>query len=264
MWLSGITGFFVDRIRLLASTKMEKTHKAVTGKGSALTRYRRLIVGTDSFAAFLYYEFCQLFTFFPGAPGMVLRKLFWPKMFRRCGKGTVFGVGVVVRQPGKIVLGGSVVVSEYTVLDGRTDAEGPSLMLGDRTILSNNVMLSCKNGSITIGSDVGINAQTVIQSTTGNEVAIGADCVIGQRCLVIGGGNYDIDNREELIRTSPIIKDGGVRLDNNVWLGANVSVLGGVTMGQGSVAGAGAVVSRSIPSFSICMGVPARVIRERT
>jgi galactoside O-acetyltransferase len=243
---------------------MEKTHKAVTGSGSALTRYRRLIVGTDSLAAFLYYEFCQLFTFFPGAPGMALRKIFWPKMFRRCGKGTVFGFGVVVRQPGKIVIGDSVVVSEYAVLDGRADAQPVSLILGDRTILSNHVMLSCKDGSIAIGKDVGINAQSVIQSTTGNDVTIGDDCVIGQRCLIIGGGNYDISDIHELIRKSPITSDGGVHVANNVWLGANVSVLGGVSMGEGSVAGAGAVVSRAIPPFSVCMGVPARVVRERT
>ena len=242
---------------------MEKTHSAVTGKGSALTRYRRLIIGTDSFAAFLYYEFCQLFTFFPGALGMALRKIFWPRMFRSCGKGTVFGFGVVVRQPGKIILGASVVISEYAILDGRTETDGPALEIGDQSILSNNVMLSCKNGSIYIGKDVGINAQTIVQSTTGNGVSIGDDCVIGQRCLIIGGGNYDISDRQALIRTSPIADDGGVTVENNVWLGANVSVLGGVVVGQGSVAGAGAVVSRSIPPLSICMGVPARVVKER-
>ncbi len=243
---------------------MEKTHKAVTGKGSPLTKYRRLIIGSDSVATFLYYEFCQLFVFFPGALGMVLRKLFWPKMFCRCGKGTVFGFGVVVRQPKKIALGESVVISEYCILDGRSEKDDLSLEVGDRSILSNNVMLSCKNGSITIGKDVGLNAQTIIQSTTGNAVTIGDNCVIGQRCLVIGGGNYDISDRNDLIRTSPIVDDGGVTVENNVWLGANVSVLGGATVGQGSVAGTGAVVSRSIPPFSVCLGVPAKVVRERT
>ena len=243
---------------------MEKTHKAVTGKGSPLTKYRRLIIGSDSFATFLYYEFCQLFVFFPGALGMVLRKLFWPRMFNRCGRGTVFGFGAVVRQPKKIALGESVVISEYCILDGRSEKDVLSLEVGDRSILSNNVMLSCKNGSITVGKDVGLNAQTIIQSTTGNAVTIGDNCVIGQRCLVIGGGNYDISNRNDLIRTSPIVDDGGVTVENNVWLGANVSVLGGVTVGQGSVAGTGAVVSRSVPPFSVCLGVPAKVVRERT
>jgi len=242
---------------------MEKTHKAVTGTGSALARYRQVIIGSRSLSAFVYYEFCQLFTFIPGAVGMVLRKLFWPRMFCRCGKGTVFGFGIVVRQPGKIKLGRSVVVSEYCVLDGRAGADDAAISVGDNTILSNHVMLSCKDGSITIGADVGINSQSIIQSTNGNAVTIGDDSVIGQGCLVIGGGNYDISDKTALTRTSPIVTDGGVTIENNVWLGANVSVMGGVTVGTGSVAGTGAVVSRSIPSYSICMGVPARVVKER-
>lgn len=243
---------------------MEKTHQSITGKGSALSKYRQVIIGSNSFRAFLYYEFCQLFTFFPGAVGMALRKVLWPGMFRHCGKGTVFGYGVVVRQPKKIELGESVVVSEYCILDGRSSADTRSLTLGDRTILSNNVMLSCKDGSISIGKDVGINAQTIIQSTSGNAVVIGDDCVIGQRCLIIGGGNYDISDKDRLTRVSPIIDDGGIVVEENVWLGANVSVLGGVTVAHGSVAGAGALLSRSVPPFSVCTGIPAKVVRKRT
>ena len=243
---------------------MKKTHEAVTGKGSALEKYRRVIVGSSSFAAFLYYEFCQLFTFFPGAAGMALRKVFWPRMFKRCGRGTVFGFGVVLRQPTRIEIGESVVISEYCVLDGRTSTAEQSIRVGDRSMLSSNVMLSCKDGSISIGQDVGINAQTIIQSTSGNEVRIGDDCVIGQRCLIIAGCTYDIGDPGRLTRVSPIRADGGVELGENVWLGANVSVLGGVTVGHGSVAGAGALLSRSVPPFSVCLGVPANVVRKRT
>lgn len=242
---------------------MEKTHKAVTGNGSALKKYRRIIVGSDSFGAFLYYEWCQLLSFFPGAAGMALRKIFWPRMFKSCGKGTVFGFGVVIRQPARIELGAAVVISEYCILDGRASEKDCSIKVGDRTILSNNVMLSSKDGSITIGRDVGINAQTIIQSTTGNGVRIGDDSVIGQRCLIIGGGNYDISDPERLTRVSPISEDGGVIIEENVWLGATVSVLGGVTVARGSVAGAGALLSRSVPPYSVCMGIPADVVRKR-
>lgn len=242
---------------------MEKTHKAVTGSGSPLKKYRRIIVGSDSFAAFVYFEWCQLLSFIPGAIGMVLRKVFWPRMFKDCGKGTVFGFGVVIRQPSKIELGESVVISEYCILDGRTSEETSSIIVGDRAILSNNAMLSSKDGSIRIGCDVGINAQTIVQSTTGNAVEIGDDCVIGQRCLIIGGGSYDLSDPDRLTRVSPIIRDGGVVIEENVWLGANVSVLGGVTVARGSVAGAGTLMSRSVPPYSVCMGVPARVVRKR-
>jgi acetyltransferase-like isoleucine patch superfamily enzyme len=48
-----------------------------------------------------------------------------------------------------------------------------------------------------------------------------------------------------------------------VWIGVNVSVMDGVVIGRGSIIGAGAVVTSDIPPYSIAVGVPARVIRER-
>lgn len=245
---------------------MKKTHEAITGddSGSAYARYLKVVVGRLSLRAFLYHEFCLIFTFVPGALGMALRKLFWPKLFASCGKGTVFGCGVIIRHPGRIVLGESVVISEYCILDARHETSSAVIEIGSNTILSNNVMLSCKNGTISIGNHVGINAQSIIQSTTHNHVQIGDDCVIGQRCFIIGGGNYDIANRDEPIRAQPIKPDGGVRLARNVWLGGNVSVVGGVTMGEGSIAAAGSVVTKPVTAYSICMGVPAQIVRTRS
>lgn len=53
-------------------------------------------------------------------------------------------------------------------------------------------------------------------------------------------------------------------IGNDVWLGANVVVTGGVTIGDGCVIGAGSVVTRDIPPFSLAAGVPCRVIRQIT
>ena len=125
-------------------------------------------------------------------------------------------------------------------------------------------MLSCKNGTIAIGADTGVNAQTIIQSTNGCPVSIGRDCIIGQRCLIIAGGSYNMERLDVPIREQGIRPDGGIVLEDNVWLGGNVTVLGGVTMASGSVAGAGAVVSRDTPADSINLGVPANVVRMRS
>jgi len=78
-----------------------------------------------------------------------------------------------------------------------------------------------------------------------------------------GRDSYHIDRFDLPVRQQGIRPDGGVRLENDVWLGAGVSVLGGVRMGQGSIAGAGAVVTRSVPARAVCLGVPARVVRQR-
>jgi acetyltransferase-like isoleucine patch superfamily enzyme len=55
-----------------------------------------------------------------------------------------------------------------------------------------------------------------------------------------------------------------VRIEDDVWLGARVVVLPGVTVGKGAVVGAGAVVNKNLPEYSISVGVPARVIRMRS
>jgi maltose O-acetyltransferase len=51
-------------------------------------------------------------------------------------------------------------------------------------------------------------------------------------------------------------------IEDNVWLGARVIVLGGVTIGEGSCIGAGSVVNTDVPPRSLAVGVPARVIRR--
>ena len=134
-----------------------------------------------------------------GALGLLLRKLFWPRLFAACGRGVVFGASVVLRQPGRIRLGERVVVSDGCILDGRSDERAESIVVGDDAMLSNDVMLSCKNGSIRLGEHVGVNARTIIQSTSGCPVDIGRDCIIGQSCLIIGGGSYDLDDPDAFV-----------------------------------------------------------------
>ena len=53
-----------------------------------------------------------------------------------------------------------------------------------------------------------------------------------------------------------------VRIGNDVWIGANVCILPGVTIGNNVIIGAGAVVNRDIPDNTMAVGVPARVIKE--
>jgi len=65
----------------------------------------------------------------------------------------------------------------------------------------------------------------------------------------------------------PIINQGiiskGIKIEDDVWIGSNSTVLDGVTIGRGSVIGAGSVVTQDIPPFSVALGVPAKLIKER-
>ncbi|GAC1668444.1 MAG: hypothetical protein NVS9B2_11440 [Steroidobacteraceae bacterium] len=53
-----------------------------------------------------------------------------------------------------------------------------------------------------------------------------------------------------------------VRIENRAWLGFNVSLLPGVVIGEGAIIGAGSVVTKSVPAWTIAAGNPARVLRE--
>jgi acetyltransferase-like isoleucine patch superfamily enzyme len=242
---------------------MKRTHDAVTGRGSSLRKYQDVMVGSTSLFFMFYFEWCMLLSIIPGAMGMALRKIFWPGMFGSCGRGVMFGAGIVVRNPKRIHLGDNVVISEQCILDGRSPDEETAIRLDKNVIMSNQVMLSCKNGTIAIGADTGINAQTIIQSTSHCPVKIGRDCIIGQQCFIVGGGSYNYDQVEIPIREQGIRQDGGVDIRDDVWLGGRVTVLGGVTVGSGAVIGAGAVVPRSVPSYSVSMGIPAKVVKNR-
>ncbi len=240
-----------------------KTHKAITGKGSAFTKYQDVIVGDRSLLKLFYFEFCGWLGVLPGALGMLLRQIFWPKLFGSCGSKPAFARGIVLRHPGKMHLGNSVVISENCILDARNSYTDQVITLEDDVILSNNVVLSCKNGTISIGGATGINSSAIIQSTNNCPVIIGADGIIGQMSFVVGGGSYNVDRFDIPIREQGIKDDGGVRIKENVWLGGNVTVLGGVTIEEGCVVAAGAVVSKSLPANSIAKGIPAQVSGNR-
>ena len=243
---------------------MEKTHASIIGRANPLGKYQEVIVGSPSLLRLLYFEWCAWLTWVPGAVGLLLRKIFWPRLFASCGRGVMFGTGVVLRHPGRIHIGNDVIISDGCILDGRNSKRTDAITMADNVMLSNNVMLSCKNGSISIGEQVGINAQTIVQSTNDCPVRIGRDCIIGQGCLIIGGGSYDLTDVACLIREQNIRPDGGVILEQNVWLGGKVTVLGGVVIGSGSVLAAGSVATKSVPAASICMGIPAVVVKSRT
>jgi galactoside O-acetyltransferase len=211
----------------------------------------------------LYYEWCMWLSPIPGALGLFLRKFFWPRLLGSCGKGVLFGTNVILRHPHRIHLGDRVVVSENSIIDARNNESEDVIALGDDVILSNNVMISCKNGTVRTGSNVGIGAYTVIQSTANSPVTIGSEIMIGPQCYIVGGGSYNTERLDIPIWRQGIKSDSGVTLEDDIWIGAKVTVLGGVVMGGGSVAAAGAIVTKSIPERSICLGQPARVVKSR-
>lgn len=110
--------------------------------------------------------------------------------------------------------------------------------------------------NITLGKRVFINSGCRFQDQGG--ITIGDDCLIGHNA-VLATLNHDLDPRRRAdMHPAPVV------LGKNVWLGANATVLPGVTIGDNAVVGAGSVVTKDVPADSVVVGSPARVMRQRS
>ncbi len=114
--------------------------------------------------------------------------------------------------------------------------------------------------NIEIGDNSFVNHLCSVWAAPGARIKIGNDVLFGPNTAVIAS-NHGIAS-DRLIREQDGV-DNDIVIGNDVWIGANVVVTGGVTIGNGCVVGAGAVVTKDLPPYSICVGVPARVIGQR-
>jgi acetyltransferase-like isoleucine patch superfamily enzyme len=112
---------------------------------------------------------------------------------------------------------------------------------------------------MTVGRRVAINVGTYIDA--GGGLDIGDYVMIGPHC-VISSREHSIDPTGAPMCYQPV-RYGTIAIGNDVWIGANVSIRGGVKIGDGSVVAAGAVVVRDVPPNAIVGGVPAKVLRYR-
>jgi acetyltransferase-like isoleucine patch superfamily enzyme len=134
------------------------------------------------------------------------------------------------------------------------------LQVGEGTLLEPGVWLTGgQQGRIRIGKGVFLN-QGVMVAATGL-VEIGDHCMAANGCFITDG-DHRFDDPTRPVTWQGFTSKGPTRLQDNVWLGANVVVTSGVTIGARSVVGAGSVVTRDIPPGVIAAGAPAKVIRE--
>lgn len=132
--------------------------------------------------------------------------------------------------------------------------------LGDRTHLARGALLHPYGGYIETGIDVYIGPYTTIYGHGG--VTIGKDTLIAMHCRILSS-THSIPSVDTIIRSLPDTKLP-TSIGTNVWLGAGVTILGGVRIGDRCVVGAGAVVTEDLPDGAIAVGIPARNIGART
>lgn len=111
---------------------------------------------------------------------------------------------------------------------------------------------------ISLGRNVAINSNCYFFGKGG--IDIGDNVMIAPNCSIVAG-SYSMEMGEPLFLRET--KAEYIKIENDCWLGANVVVLGGVTLGEGSVVGANSVVKKNTAPFSINAGTPARQVGDR-
>ena len=135
------------------------------------------------------------------------------------------------------------------------------LSIGRGSIIGSFTKIKSADGPLSIGRNVEISTGCFLSSFTAGTF-IGDDCMIGPNCSIVGN-NYQYDRLDVPIRLQEKISSKGVRIGNNVWLGAGCVVLDGTDIGAGSILAPNSVVSGHIPENSIVQGNPGKVIFTR-
>jgi acetyltransferase-like isoleucine patch superfamily enzyme len=114
------------------------------------------------------------------------------------------------------------------------------------------VRIECwKGASVRIGDGTFLNRNTEIVSL--GSVTVGRDCKIARDVIIMDSDQHELPGGGLVV--APVV------IEDRVWIGARAMVLKGVRIGHDSVIGAGAIVTKNVPPFSVAVGQPARVIR---
>lgn len=172
------------------------------------------------------------------------------------------GSHVRIKCPGKMWVGQSSTINDNCYINA-TSKEGirigASFSLGRNSIIDCTGILSELGESLVIGNNVGISPNFTL--FVRGKVVIGDDTIIGPNVTIVAENH--IADRIDIPIHEQGCKRMGIRIGEKCWIGANVVILDGVSIGEGSIVAAGAVVNRDVEAYSVVGGIPAKVISQR-
>jgi acetyltransferase-like isoleucine patch superfamily enzyme len=134
------------------------------------------------------------------------------------------------------------------------------LQVGAGALLEPDVWITAPGKArVRIGAGTFLNLGVMIAAE--ELVEIGDHCMLANGCFITDS-SHRYDDPEKPVPWQGFTSKGPTRLGDNVWLGANVVVTSGVSIGERCVIGANSVVTRDVEPFSVAAGVPARVLRK--
>ena len=194
--------------------------------------------------------------------GFIWNKIKYPyykTAFHELGKNVRISRKATIKYTKNIVLGNNVSIGVYAILDGNSEKYNPSITIGNNTHLASFAVIDAQGGFVKIGENCSVNPFCILYGHGGLEIGNGVR--IAAKTTIIPA-NHRFDRIDIPQYKQSLIKKG-IKIEDDVWIGTNVTILDGVTIHRGSVVGGGAVVTKDIPPYSVAVGVPAKVIKRR-
>ena len=179
---------------------------------------------------------------------------------------------------GKVDIHPSAILLDSAYFDYRTEEESKRIFIDEESMIGCNFIFESDSGVIKIGKRTFINAGTNIISI--NEIEIGDDVTIGWNIYIYDHDSHSLDyrfrkddierQREDFYANRNYIfskdwstvKSAPVKICNKVWIGFNAIILKGVTIGEGAIVAAGAVVTKDVPAWTVVAGNPATIVKK--
>ena len=180
--------------------------------------------------------------------------------FLKTGNKVFIGENTKIYNSKNILFGNSVTIEKHCFIDGFSSDKiifGDCVKIGAFSILSSTSHLSKYGKGVKIGNNSAIGQFSEFGAAGGIE--IGNDVIMGSY-ISFHSENHNFSDNTKLIREQGVTSKG-IKIGNNVWVGAKVTFLDGCSVGNNSVVAAGAVVNGIYPDNCIIGGVPAKVLK---
>lgn len=168
-----------------------------------------------------------------------------------------------IRGASNLKFGKNLQIGRYCFIDALSKDGlilGDNCSMGDYTYIKLSGSFKQIANGVKIGNNVGLGSHGFYGCGVGS-LEIGNDCIFGNY-VSIHPENHNYSNKAQPIRLQGVSSRGGVKIGNNCWIGAKVTILDGTKIGNNCIVAAGAVVKGTYPDNVIIGGVPSKIIRQ--
>ena len=193
----------------------------------------------------------------------VLHGLFISFFLKKVKGLLLVGKGVQITHGKHIQCGKNVKFEDYAEIHGLCSED---LIFGDFVTIGRGTLI---RPSSYYGNDLGKGMTIGEHSSIGpygyvgcsGKISIGDNVMIGPKCSLFAE-NHNFSDTEKSIKSQGV-NQKGITIEDDCWIGSNAIILDGVTIGKGSVIGAGTLISKSIPPYTIVIDKREKIIRNR-